>query len=132
MRPCLGCGSVGASSWCNECKPPPRPQHHQLGTTERGYDTAWRKLSERARRMQPWCLDCGATENLTTDHSAEAWARKHDGLTIRLCDVDVLCSDCNTARGSSRPGTTRGDDLPRNASRPRRLGIEALTHGEGV
>ena len=38
----------------------------------RGYDRRWRVLSERARKLQPWCSDCGATEDLQADHSPEA------------------------------------------------------------
>jgi 5-methylcytosine-specific restriction protein A len=70
---------------------------------ELGYDTSWRKLSERARRIQPWCSDCGTDRDLTGDHSAEAWRRKAEGKPIRLQDVDVLCRGCNTKRGKQRP-----------------------------
>lgn len=129
MRPCLGCGNIGATSWCTECRPPERPSQRDRGTArQRGYTTTWDALSKRARRLQPFCLDCGTTECLTTDHLPEAWERHAAGKAIRLQDVDVVCGPCNAARGSSRPGSQRqvdtrptwGDDPPRPL--PDRLG----------
>lgn len=61
--------------------------------------------------MQPWCLDCGATEDLSTDHLVSAWERRDAGLPIRLVDVAVVCGPCNTRRGSSRATQTTGDEV---------------------
>lgn len=110
---CAQCGTVydreanGAS--CPECKPPRTVtvatvmHERRRGTTrQRGYDERWRRLSERARRVQPFCSDCGRTDELTTDHSPRAWQRRELGLTIRLEDVDVVCAPCNTERGPAR------------------------------
>ncbi|GAB3624339.1 hypothetical protein GCM10027418_24230 [Mariniluteicoccus endophyticus] len=36
-----------------------------------------------------------------------AWHKFYSGMPISLADVEVVCSDCNIARGSSRPGTKR-------------------------
>ena len=83
------------------------PNRNRLSPRERGYDEAWRRLSARARRMQPWCSDCGRTDDLTTDHLPSAWERKAQGKPIRLEDVDVLCRPCNADAGSSRPGSSR-------------------------
>lgn len=115
MRPCLGCGVPVAGSHCSDCAPPPR-----LDSRARGYSSQWDRLSRQARRMQPWCLDCGSTERLTADHKPEAWQRRALGLAVRLVDVDVVCNDCNVARGSSRPGS-RPRREPR-AGRPRTAG----------
>ncbi|WP_409485131.1 hypothetical protein [Arsenicicoccus dermatophilus] len=107
MRPCLRCGEPTAGSHCEEHRPkhyPKAPGH------ERGYDWAWVKLSRRARRLSPLCEDCGATTDLTTDHSPRAWERKAAGLPIRLEDVAVVCRSCNSKRGRARP-VTDGDDL---------------------
>lgn len=98
LRPCLECGEPCTGSRCSahrlpDTKPPPYA---------RGYDHRWRVLSERARRVQPWCSDCGATDDLTCDHSPRAWARKAAGKVIRLRDVDVVCGRCNRARGAAR------------------------------
>ena len=102
LKPCLECGDLTDGVRCTE---------HQVTTIEikatstaRGYGTSWRKLSERARRMQPWCSDCGTDEDLTTDHSPEAWRRHDAGLPIRLSDVAVVCRSCNGKRGKARGG----------------------------
>jgi len=69
---------------------------------ELGYDAQWDRLSKRARRMQPFCIDCGSTEDLQADHSPEAWARKAAGKAIRLVDIAVCCGACNRARRQAR------------------------------
>lgn len=96
-------------SRCYECKPtagtnyPVAAPERKHGTTsQRGYDTAWRKLSERARALQPWCSDCGRRDDLTTDHTPEAWARRAAGRVLRLRDVEVVCRWCNSERGAAR------------------------------
>ena len=110
---CIECGEPTDGARCSE---------HQLDdgkapTTARGYDQTWRKLSERARRLQPWCSDCFTTEDLTADHSETAWRRRAAGKPIRLRDVDVVCRSCNAIRGPARP---TGED-PRHR-RPDPLG----------
>lgn len=105
---CLECGEVtDRGARCEACAPSPAPRGSS--PSERGYDRAWRRLSERARAAQPWCSDCGTTERLTADHLPSAWRRKARGLELRLVDVDVVCNDCNVNRGSSRPGTPRAN-----------------------
>ena len=101
LRPCLECGEPCAGPRC--------PEHtvdRKAPAAQRGYDAVWTKLSKRARRMQPWCTDCGATEDLQADHLPSAWERHDAGLLIRLQDVDVCCGPCNRARGAGR---TRGE-----------------------
>lgn len=98
LRPCVVCGEPSPTARC----PEHQPRRQKANASARGYDTAWRKLSERARRLQPFCADCGATEDLQADHSPEAWKRKADGKAIRLIDIDVVCGDCNRTRGAAR------------------------------
>ena len=74
---------------------------------ERGYDSAWTKLSNYARSRQRFCTDCGATDDLQADHLPSAWYRREQRLPLRLRDVDVTCGPCNVKRGSSKPGTPR-------------------------
>jgi 5-methylcytosine-specific restriction enzyme A len=116
LKPCVQCGEPSSKSRCPEHRPkdakPPREQ--------RGYDHHWKKLSRQARRLQPFCSDCGTTEGLEGDHSPEAWTRKAAGLTIRLEDIDVLCGPCNRRRGSARPAATRGDAPSAPPHPPRR------------
>ncbi|GAC59496.1 hypothetical protein GSI01S_02_01390 [Gordonia sihwensis NBRC 108236] len=100
-RPCHRCGEpIPTGTYCPDCHPgDTKPTAHS-----RGYDAAWTRLSRRARKLQPFCSDCGATNDLQTDHSPEAWARKARGKPIRLTDIDVVCGPCNRARGQARPG----------------------------
>lgn len=100
LMPCRDCGELSDQARCIEHRPA-RP--HSLGTArERGYNKAWDKLSARARRMQPFCSDCGRTDDLQADHSPEAWERRERGLPIRLQDIDVVCGDCNRRRGQAK------------------------------
>src|SRR5699024_1568868 len=71
-------------------------------TAQRGYGARWQRLSQRARRLQPFCLDCGTTQDLTTDHTPQAWKRQQEGKSIRLADVVVVCRPCNSERGAAR------------------------------
>lgn len=120
--PCLDCGALADGSRCPECSErfatvsaPSLPHWKQSrpgkSASARGYDHNWRKLSERARRLQPFCTDCGDTDDLQADHSPEAWRRKELGKPIRLQDIDVVCALCNVRRGAARPGAS-GARLP--------------------
>jgi hypothetical protein len=93
LRPCLDCGEPPALTPC--------PEH-------RGYDAGWDRLSRRAGRLQPWCSDCGSTEDLQADHLPSAWERRAQRKPLRLKDIEVVCGECNRARGSSRPESTGG------------------------
>lgn len=119
LTPCIACGEPTTGARC----PDHQPADTKAPTTARGYDQTWRKLSERARRLQPWCTDCRTTTDLTTDHSEQAWRRKADGKPIRLRDVDVVCRSCNGKRGRARP---TGED-PR-APRPDPRGRPSFEH----
>ena len=106
LRPCLTCGEPTEGSRCDECAPAHARTHRTVkrSARDRGYDAAWDALSKRARRLQPFCSDCGTTEDLTTDHSPAAWQRRAEGPPIRLRDVDVVCRSDNARRGRARPG----------------------------
>ena len=105
LRPCLDCGEPSTGPRCAEHTVDTKPS-----VSARGYDQIWTVLSRRARRIQPFCTDCGATEDLQLDHTPEAWARKYAGKPIRLRDVAVVCGPCNRSRGAARGDrVTRGD-----------------------
>ena len=110
---CPDCGRPfereAAQARCPDCHPAPdRTVARIMGESRRGsrqargYGATWERLSKRARRLQPWCSDCGRGDKLTTDHSPEAWSRHDRGLRIRLRDVDVVCRECNARRGPAR------------------------------
>lgn len=115
QRPCLTCGELTTNtSRCEECAHAEarrigRQHDKNRGTRlkDKEYDGQWRAVSQQARRIQRFCSDCGSTEDLTADHKPEAWQRKAEGKSIRLCDVDVLCRSCNGSKGSSKPGSER-------------------------
>lgn len=112
--PCLDCGELADASRCEDCtsradavRAPALPRA-RASAAARGYDSRWRRLSEVARRLQPFCEDCGSREDLQADHSPEAWRRKSKGLAVRLQDIAVVCGPCNIARGAARgPGARR-------------------------
>ena len=83
----------------------------------RGYDAQWRRVSARARRAQPFCEMCGATDDLQADHTPRAWKRRVEGLAVRVEDVRVLCGHCNRAAGEARPGSERYAAAERRARR---------------
>jgi 5-methylcytosine-specific restriction protein A len=114
LTACLDCGEPSDGPRCAE-----HTTDTKAPAADRGYDAAWTRLSKRARRLQPFCSDCGSTEDLQCDHTPEAWARKAAGLAIRLQDVQVLCGSCNRAAGAARgPAATRGMPPGRPATDP--------------
>ena len=107
--PCLECGEpTRHGSRCETCDTARARITERIKsadkatTTQRGYGTTWQRLSRRARARQPWCSECGATDDLQTDHTPEAWKRYNAGKPIRLQDVRVLCGPCNRAAGAAR------------------------------
>lgn len=105
MKPCITCGVLSPAPSC--------PDHTIVSerypkgnTTKRGYGAAWQKLSKRARRLQPFCTWCRATDDLTLDHSEEAWEAFEAGKPITLSMVLVLCRSCNSQKGPARPNDT--------------------------
>lgn len=114
LRPCLDCGEPATGPRCSAHTIDTKPS-----ASARGYDAAWARLSKRARKLQPFCTDCGCTEDLQLDHSPEAWERKSAGKVIRLDDVAVVCGPCNRSRGAARGRlVTRGDDPSTTAPYP--------------
>ena len=108
LRPRLTCGEPADAPRCPEhtidTKPP---------AADRGYDSAWTKLSKRARRLQPFCTDCGSTERLEADHTPEAWTRKAAGKAIRLSDIRVLCGTLQPRCRSRTRAVSDQGDVPR-------------------
>ena len=113
--PCIDCGEVADDTRCSSCNTKHETARQRgrvqvkKSSTERGYDSTWRRLSERARQLQTFCSDCGATTDLQADHTPEAWKRYEKGLPIRLSDIDVVCGECNRTRGAARGKHARSD-----------------------
>lgn len=66
LRPCVVCGEPGPRSRCPKHRTKDRRVRKVKGNA--AHDPAWRRLSARARRDQPWCQDCGSSSDLTADH----------------------------------------------------------------
>lgn len=130
---CADCGRSyereQSNSRCPDCAPPRAPTAarvmHDRSKRRRqlGYTASWDRLSARARRLQPFCSDCGREDQLTADHSPEAWARQAAGKPIRLQDIDVVCRRCNAERGPARGA----DAVPRETIGTRRAELDELT-----
>lgn len=133
MKLCTVCGEPCLDGRCLEHRP---VQPGKLSSRRRGYTTSWDKLSARARRIQPWCSDCGTEYDLTADHSAEAWERKAAGRTITLDLIDVVCRSCNSKRGAARSLSDECGPDPRRTLRDPRGKADSLTvdslHIEGL
>lgn len=105
---CPGCGAPfhrdSTHAYCPECKPRDDGSRDAIRGNRhaRGYDNTWERLSKRARKLQPFCEDCGSPDDLTGDHTEEAWKRREAGKVIRLKDIAVVCRRCNSERGAAR------------------------------
>lgn len=99
VRPCLTCGALSRGSRCpTHTAANQRATDARRGTaTQRGYDSAWRRLVAEAIRLHPWCSDCGTTKDLTGDHLR--WP------ALTLADVQVVCRPCNSRRPNRRSRT---------------------------
>lgn len=68
--------------------------------------------------MQPWCLDCGATDDLCTDHIIPIADRPD--LAFEELNVTVRCRSCNGRRGAHCTDEERNAVLSAIAKRLRR------------
>lgn len=104
-RACIDCGAPALDTRNGRCEPCAiehdrmrrlkRPRNALRGTNaQRGYNSAWNRLSARARGLQRFCSECGSTNDLTADHLR--WPAR------TLADVDVLCRRCNSRKGAIR------------------------------
>jgi hypothetical protein len=106
LQPCLVCGEPSQGSRCPEHTARDQRTNHRRDTKK----AAWIKLSERARKLQPFCSICGSRTNLQADHSPRAWARQLLRKPVRIWDITVLCGRCNSRAGSSKPGSKRYEE----------------------
>lgn len=118
LRPCLDCQAPARGPRCPSCRTVKARAVRAVSgpgasSTAKGYDQSWRRLSDCARRLQPWCSRCFATDDLTLDHSPEAWQAKASGRPITPDLVTVLCRKCNSAKGAARTLHEGGNPRPR-------------------
>ena len=134
LVPCLDCSELThepTQGRCEECAAERRRVKERGRTRTRDnrpdrtgpQAAAWRRLSVRARKSQPWCSDCHETrtqveargDRLEADHLPSAWHKHQEHKPLTLEDVEVVCGQCNIARGSSQPGSARYEEWSQNA-----------------
>lgn len=103
MKPCLRCGEPSDTSRCPDCRPKDERPRDRVTRANR---SAWKNLSKRLRKLQPWCTACGSPGDLTVDHIDPLDA---GGDPYDLDNLQVLCRSCNTRKHA---GTLGGDPLP--------------------
>ncbi|WP_304117261.1 HNH endonuclease [Mycolicibacterium bacteremicum] len=97
LRPCIDCGEPSAGTRCDEHQPTDTRLRRALG--QAAYDPVWRALSQRARKAQPWCDDCGTDRDLTTDHVIPKTIAPE--LVHAPENLAVRCRPCNASRGAT-------------------------------
>ena len=89
-RPCLDCNQpTNNGTRCPRCQ---QTLNARRWARRTHYHGNWRKTSRDLRAQQPYCSQCGATQDLTVDHITPRTTT--DGL-------DVLCRTCNSRKGGA-------------------------------
>lgn len=96
LRPCIQCGEPTDGPRCPEHTTDTRIRKEK---GQAAYDPVWRKLSLKARKMQPWCQDCNGTDDLTCDHIIPKTVAPELVHTIE--NLAVRCRSCNSRRGAT-------------------------------
>lgn len=92
-KPCLTCGEPSSGTYCPGCRPADRRRDKPAVHLN---PTAWKALSKRARRLQPWCLDCLGTGDLCGDHIIPVAAAPELAMVVE--NITVRCRPCNGRR----------------------------------
>ncbi|VDR40031.1 Uncharacterised protein [Tsukamurella paurometabola] len=96
-RPCLHCGDlITSGTRCASCTPADTKKPRKIAHA--GTDSQWRRLSVRARRMQPFCIDCHTDRDLTADHIIPVDVAPE--LAYAMENITVRCRTHNSARGN--------------------------------
>jgi 5-methylcytosine-specific restriction protein A len=89
------CGGTRTLAGCDTCKK--RYPKHKLTTAERGYDSKWKRLSERYRSENPLCEACqndGKVEPATEVHHIIP-AKQSEYHRLNRDNLMALCSKCH-------------------------------------
>lgn len=103
MKPCLTCGLPSAATRCDEHTLEQARRESRRDTEHPAYANRarWKNTSRRARAAQPWCLDCGATTDLTVDHIVPF--RERPDLAYAQDNLTVRCRSHNSSKGGTMP-----------------------------
>ena len=97
-RPCISCGEpIATGTYCTECT----PVDHRVRHAIRSNPSRWKKLSAKARKLQPWCSTCGTSGDLTADHIIPIVERPDLAYVIE--NIDILCRPCNGRKAGAPP-----------------------------
>jgi len=82
---------------CQACGP---GKKHGLTTAQRGYDHHWRRLSERIRTEEVFCVDCLEKGFSTPAEECHHVIKIKDapGLRLDRGNVMPLCKECHKTR----------------------------------
>jgi len=90
--------------WCNKLNCNHQKADHRRGSTARGYDSLWQRLSKIVLIEEPYCRICereGRRARTTmVDHIVPT---VHGGTSNRL-NLQGVCTSCNTRKGNLLPG----------------------------
>lgn len=118
QRPCIGCGVlIERGSRCDDCKPKNlKYQRGRMGRT--ASDWRWRKLSEKLRRLSPFCEIPGCTsQDLTVDHIVPLSDPFGAELIHNESNLRVICRRHNAERGNRCTDAERAQVLDAIAKR---------------
>lgn len=97
------CGGIKTDGKCDRCGV--RDREHKQSTKQRGYDSRWKRLSERVRQQRPLCEDCeaqGRTRPATQVHHVETIEdAPHKRLDVG--NLVALCEECHAKRHGGTP-----------------------------
>jgi|SRR5262245_25653146 len=92
--------------WCNKvnCTEHRRSPDSRAGSTARGYDSLWQRLSKTVLIEEPFCRICERegrkTRSTIPDHIVPL---NRGGRSLRQ-NLQGVCSSCNTLKGNKIPG----------------------------
>src|SRR5262245_14409161 len=92
--------------WCKKvnCTEHRRAPDRRSGSTARGYDVLWQRLSKVVLIEQPFCRICERegrkTRSMMIDHIVPL---KHGGRRV-MTNLQGVCVSCNTRKGNKMPG----------------------------
>ena len=88
-----GCPVITRETRC------PAHQPRRLGTSQRGYGTAWQAIRLEVLRQEPYCRRCGAPAT-TVDHILPL----RQGGTNARYNLQALCKRCHDRKTSKAGG----------------------------
>ena len=98
LKVCITCGQLAAGTRCDDCQSAHtrRIDQQRGGREARGYGPTWRRRAKQIIRLNPACIDCGSTDDLTVDHIIP----KARGGTDEPENLATRCRTHNSSKGA--------------------------------